>query len=222
MIWLVQFKQADSDLDVNTFSAASLTFNHTTAVVHWPGLHVQTTSILLNCSQLHPSSLSLYIPSAFVSQWGYFCKHQARRTQRARGEQEDDRGTNAGTVVSDTVETPSHRGGMWVWRGMERGEKLIARVEEIGGTGWGREREREALGIKGKGGGTRPADSWVTTHHSDGFTFALNWKSFTSVLLNYSVTCPVVTIAHGFWHIQEKWKATELQPSEAKLSGWPV
>lgn len=35
-----------------------------------------------------------------------------------------------------------------------------------------REREREALGIKG--GGTRPADSWVTTHHSDGFTFALN------------------------------------------------
>lgn len=73
---------------------------------------------------------------------------KARRTHCVRREQEDEGGTNTGTMVSDTVRTPSH----WVrhvspGRNGTRG-KLIEWVQQIRGTGGEGGREREAFGIR--------------------------------------------------------------------------
>ena len=74
------------------------------------------------------SLLMFFIPSSTLDGANY-CNHQARRTHCARGEQEDEGGTNAGTMVSDTVETPSQWGRHVSLERSGKGEKLIERVE---------------------------------------------------------------------------------------------
>lgn len=61
-----------------------------------------------------------------------------------RGEQEDEGGTNTGTMVSDTVKTPSQWGRHASLERNGKSEKLIERVQLIRGSGGegGRERER--------------------------------------------------------------------------------
>lgn len=53
---------------------------------------------------------------------------KARRTHCVRGEQEDEGGTNTGTMVSDTVKTPSQWGRHASLERNGKSEKLIERV----------------------------------------------------------------------------------------------